>query len=290
MAYQLTKKDLRGTFEDSATIVAAKNPNPAVLEALLKRYFTHLESVPTGREDRALKQWSPNANTMGAIYGTYDSPLTVAIRANIPENVRALLAAGADPTGITLQDLSDYAVRFIRGRDAKTDMSSFALCPPREQILAVTEAKGITRQTQPLTQAEFDERSKGFPRFWTEPNVPGQRLRLSKALTGLDVAAGLGNENPFSLVRNAGADESASLSISDASRADFEDTKPSFMSTSSPVHEAIKAGQPEMLHKLLHVYGYSPNYCPVATPTAALPPLSFALLQCDPHDRTSGHV
>ncbi|OGE55258.1 hypothetical protein PENARI_c004G04314 [Penicillium arizonense] len=29
MAYQLTNKDLRGTFEDSVTIMAARNPNPA---------------------------------------------------------------------------------------------------------------------------------------------------------------------------------------------------------------------------------------------------------------------
>ena len=284
MAYQLTDKDLRGTFEDSATIVAARNPNPAVLEALLKHYFTNLESVPAGCVDPTLEIWSPNANSMGAIYGTYESPLTAAIRANVPENVRELLAAGADPTGITLNDLSDYAVRFIRGRDAKIDMSSFALCPPREQILAVAEAKGIAQQTQPLTQTELDERRKGFPRFWTEPNVPGQRLRLSKALTALEVAAGLGNENFFGLVRDAGADESAWLNTSEASRADFDDTKPSFISTSSPVHEAIEAGQPKMLHKLLHVYRYSPNYRPLATPTAALPPLSFALLRCDPHN------
>ncbi|KGO72619.1 hypothetical protein PEX1_058410 [Penicillium expansum] len=270
MAYQLTKKDLRGTFEDSATIVAAKNPNPAVLEALLKRYFTHLESVPTGREDRALKQWSPNANTMGAIYGTYDSPLTVAIRANIPENVRALLAAGADPTGITLQDLSDYAVRFIRGRDAKTDMSSFALCPPREQILAVTEAKGITRQTQPLTQAEFDERSKGFPRFWTEPNVPGQRLRLSKALTGLEVAAGLGNENPFSLVRNAGADESASL-MHLLQHPDLDQHLRSPIFGIHPLHLAVARHDPDLLSRL-----------PIPLPTAGTTALGLNLLHIAP--------
>ncbi|CAI7672718.1 unnamed protein product [Penicillium discolor] len=242
MAYRLTRKNLEGTFEDSATIVAARNPNPVVLEALLKHYFTHLESVPAGCVDRSLEAWSPNANTMGPIYGTYEYPLTAAIRANVPEDVRALLAVGADPTGTTLDDLSDYA------------------------------------QTQPLTQAELDERSKGFPRFWTEPNVPGQRLRLSKALTALEVAAGFGNEDLFR------ADESAWLSTSEATRAEFDDAKPSFISTSSPVHEAIQAGQPAMLHKLLHVYRYSPNYLPLATPTAALPPLSFALLRCDPHN------
>jgi hypothetical protein len=183
MSYQLTIDDLLGTDEDPASIRAARNSNPAVLEALLNHYFTHLQSVPAGRVDPTLEGWSPNANSIGAIYGTYESPLTAAIRANVPENAQALLAAGADSTGVTLDDLSDYAVRFICGRDAKTDMSSFARCPPRAQILAVAESKGITQQTQPLSRAELDERSKGFPRFWTEPNVSGQRLRLSKALT-----------------------------------------------------------------------------------------------------------
>ena len=103
-----------------------------------------------------------------------------------------------------------------------------------KQLLAVAEAKGIAQQTQPLIQAELDEQSKGFPRFRTEPNVSGQRLRLSKALTALEVAAGLGDENVFGLVRDAEADESAWLSTSEASRADFDDTKLSVISTSSP--------------------------------------------------------
>ncbi|KAJ5161898.1 hypothetical protein N7492_007290 [Penicillium capsulatum] len=281
MAYRLTREDLEGTFEDPAAVVAAWNPNPEVLKALLNLYFTELESVPPGRKDPTLEIWSPNANSPGAIYGTYESPLTAAIRANLPENVETLLAAGADPTGITLNYLSDYATRFIRGRDGKTDMSSFAMCPPRSRILAVAEGKGITQQLQPLTQAELDERGKGFPRFWTEPNLPGQRLRLSKALTALEVAAGLGRDDMFHRIREAGADESAWTSSSEASQLEFDETKPSFMSTSSPVHEAIANGQPVMLRKLLYEYHYSPNYRPLANPTVALPPLSFALARCD---------
>ncbi|KAJ5819756.1 hypothetical protein N7474_005347 [Penicillium riverlandense] len=124
--------------------------------------------------------------------GTYESPLTAAIRVNSSENVRMLLARGADPTGIHIRDLSDYSARFARGRDAKVDVSSFGLCPSRLHILEVAESKGITKQTQPLTQAELDERRTSFPRFWTEPNVPGLRLRMNKSNTALEVAASLG--------------------------------------------------------------------------------------------------
>lgn len=157
------------------------------------------------RDRGGLEYCSPNADITGAIHGVYESPLTRAIRADLPENVRALLAAGADPTGIRLSYLSDYSVRYIRGRDAKTDMSSFALCPPRDSILNVAAAKGIQNQTQPLTTAELQERRSGFPRFWTGPNLPGQRFRSTKALTALEVAAACGQEQMFDLIRDAGA-------------------------------------------------------------------------------------
>ncbi|KAB8233913.1 uncharacterized protein BDW43DRAFT_310909 [Aspergillus alliaceus] len=52
--------------------------------------------------------------------------------------------------------------------------------------------------------------------------------------------------------RDAGADETAWTSASEARRVDFDDTKPSFMSTPSPVHEANATSQPAMLHRLLY--------------------------------------
>ncbi|KAJ5462756.1 hypothetical protein N7475_007700 [Penicillium sp. IBT 31633x] len=281
MSYKLTRHDITPDFEDSAAIKAARNPNPAVLRALLN-YWESKRLVVLKRRNLELESCSPNANISGANYGTYDSPLTAAIRANLPENVQTLLAHGADPNGIHLRDISDYAVRFIRGRDAMTDMSSFGACPPRAQILAVAEGKGITEQIQPLTEAELGERRTGFPRFWTEPNVPGQRLRMNKGNTALEVAAGLGLEDLYALIRDAGADESAWIDAS--GQAKLDDTKPSSISITSPVNEAIASGQPAMLDKLLNTYNHSPNYRAMSAPTIALPPLSFALARCDPND------
>ncbi|PKY04609.1 hypothetical protein P168DRAFT_235468 [Aspergillus campestris IBT 28561] len=292
-SYQLTPDDLDISTEITPAIRAAQNPNPAVLQALLDYYTSELPHVAhlAPRDRGGLEQCSPNADITGAIDCVYESPLTAAIRADLPDNVRALLAAGADPTGIRLSYQSDYSVRFIRGRDAKTDMSSFALCPPRESILAVAAAKGIQHQTQPLTTAELDERRSGFPRFWTEPNLPGQRFRSTKALTALEVAAACGQEQMFDWIRDAGADESAwtqtqppNESVDDRLSGQ-EAAPPSSLSTSSPVHEAIAAGDLVMLRKLLHQHQYSPNYRPLtAAPTLALPPLSYALACCDPGD------
>jgi hypothetical protein len=291
-SYELTPDDLDTATEIPPAIRAARNPNPVVLLALLDCYGYELSHVAhlAPRDRGGLERCSPNANITGAIDCVYESPLTAAIRAGLPDNVRALLAAGADPAGIKLSYLSDYSVRFIRGRDAKIDTSSFAMCPPRESILAVAAAKGILHQTQPLTTAELDERHSGFPRFWTEPNLPGQRFRSTKALTALEVAAACGQEQMFDMIRDAGADESAWTEIQPSSESvedepSSQEANSSSMSTSSPVHEAITAGNRAMLHKLLHQCHYSPNYRPLAAaPTLSLPPLSHAWACCDPDD------
>ncbi|KAJ6033236.1 hypothetical protein N7444_011007 [Penicillium canescens] len=117
------------------------------------------------------------------------------------QNVRLLLGAGADPNGISLRNMEDYSVRFIRCRHLKNDVSSFGITSIRERYHSQT--------TCPLTQAELDERSHGFPRFWTEPNVPGQRLRMGRALTALAVTAKVGNLEIFDILRAARADKSA---------------------------------------------------------------------------------
>ena len=232
--------------EESAAIRAAGNPNPAVLRALLDYHKRKL---------RELAGCSPNANISDSNMGTYESSLTAAIRVNSLENVRMLLACGADPTGIHIWDLSGYSARFMRGRDAKVDVSSFGPCPSRLHILEVAKSKEITEQTQPLTQAELDERRTSFPRFWTEPNVSGQRLRMNKGNTALEVAASLGFEDLFALVREAGADESAWISTS--GQANFDDTKPSSLSITSPVHEAIEHGQHAMLERAQYISLFS---------------------------------
>ena len=289
MAYQLTEDDLDVDREwDSAPVRAARNPNPAVLEALMAYYQEGCSrwNQLSEKKRQVLQYYGPNEGVSGALWGTYESPLTAAIRAKSPRNVNLLLASGADCNGISANDLSDYSVRFIRGRDASIDVSSFSGCPPRAELLATAKAKGIESQMAPLTSAELDERRVGFPRFWTEPNVPGQRLRMDTALTSLEVAAQCGCEELFDILHTAGAEDSSWRASTETQEEDSLLEIPSgaslsTLSVSSPVHQAIASGHRSMLNKLFNTYNYCPNYRPLVAPTVALPPLSFAIARCD---------
>lgn len=216
------------------------------------------------------------------------SPIKAAIRAHLPHDLRLLLAVGAFPDGIDRISISDYSVRWVRGRHLRDDVSSFVMCKPRAIVLANAERKGIVHQLCPLTLEEIDERIHGFPRFWTEPNVPGQRLRMERALTALAVAAQVGDVECLDILRAAGADESAGVREVSLDEKQFQmdeaEWSLSYLSTSSPVHEAIAAGQQSMLRHLLSTCGYSPNYRPYAAPAVALPPLSYAIARCNLSD------
>ncbi|KAE8344992.1 hypothetical protein BDV24DRAFT_126073 [Aspergillus arachidicola] len=145
--------------------------------------------------------------------------------------------------------------------------------------------RGVEYQTAPLTPAELEERRPGFPRFWTEPNVPGQRLRMATALTSLEVAAQFGCEEIFEILYKAGAEDS-SWRVSTATQEDSLSEIPSeaplsALLVSSPMHQAIASGHRLMLDKILNTYNYYPDYRPLVTPTVALPPLFFAIARCD---------
>ena len=137
-----------------------------------------------------------------------------------------------------------------------------------------------------LTSVELDECRVGFPRFWTEPNVPGQRLRMDTALTSLEVAAQCGCEDLFDILHTADAEDSSWRAPTETQEEDSllevpSEAPLSKLSVSSPVHQAIASGHRSMLNKLFKTYNYCPNYRPLVAPTVALPPLSFAIARCD---------
>jgi ankyrin repeat protein len=287
--YQLTKDDLWDDPDQSTPFIrAAAKQDPALLEALLVHHAAlSAKNDMSPRERRHLRYLGPSGVLPTPANLT---PIIAATNARLPHNVRLLLAAGADPNGIELDHIGDTSVRFIRGRDIKDDINSTSPGASRVSRLIIARQKGISHQICPLTQKELDERASGFPRFWTEPNVPGQRLRSSfnKALTALEIAAKTGSLEIVDMLRAAGADESAWVREVSLDEKQFQiidvDWSVSFLSTSSPVHEAIAAGQQPMLRHLLSTCGYSPNYRPYAAPTVALPPLSYAIARCDLND------
>lgn len=201
---------------------------------------------------------------------------------------------GADPNGIKRSSMADYSVEWTRGCHFHFQLNLPRQRKYRVSVLETARKEGITHPVCPLTEAELDERRHGLSRFWTEPVVPGQGLRMPRPLTSLEVAAELGNTEMIDILRMAGAEESAwlktaaSVTEQDVGRLfdiyDEDNVPFSALSTSSPVHEAMAAGRVMMLRHLLDTCGYSPNYCPRAAPTVALPPLSYAISRCDLSD------
>lgn len=285
--YKLTADDLYDAGDDDTPIIrAAAKSNSMILEALLAHHASASAAENlTKREQSRLNRLGPSATVSGSGCLTFSSPIKSAIRAHLPHNVRLLLAAGATPDGIDRFWMSDYSVRWARGRHYRDDIKNYALCQPRAGALESAQRKGISNQLCPLTLEELDERRNGFPRFWTEPNVPGQRLRTERALTALEIAAQVGDVESLDILRAAGADESAwvqEVSLDESQfQVDDAEWPISYLSTSSPVHEALAAGQQCMLRHLLSVCGYSPNYRPYSAPTVALPPLSYVIARCN---------
>ncbi|KAL4869534.1 hypothetical protein BDV12DRAFT_167568 [Aspergillus spectabilis] len=291
--YQLTAEDLDDTIDDdNPAIRAARNPNSAVLEALLAYYKSRRNDKSLNEyEKRAITRCSPSATI--AIFSQFRSPIKAAISINSADNLRLLLAAGADPNGVLPWEAADYSVRFMRGRYHSDNFNSYANCDKRSIVLAKARQTGIVHPVCPLTEAELEDRRHWFSVFWSECIIPGQNLRMMSASTALEDASGLGRLELLDLLRSAGADESAWVHESESDDPelwDFDENAPvSVLSTSSPVHEALTFGQHAMLRHLLSTCGYSPNYRPRAVPTMALPPLSHILVRCDLKDKNVRH-
>lgn len=92
----LTASDLhdpRSEFFPPPLVRAAENPNPFILRALL-----------------LLKKWDPSK------WWDATTPLQTAIGARLIENVRLLLAHGADANGVPLFSIDSWSARFLRFR------------------------------------------------------------------------------------------------------------------------------------------------------------------------------
>lgn len=105
--YILTPEDVRrDPSADAREIWAARNPDSRVLRAILER------SQPPSRHPLGII--SNPANFFDAICRTLQTPLMVAIKSQLSDNVRVLLEHGADPIGYSLDTLTDYDQNFLR--------------------------------------------------------------------------------------------------------------------------------------------------------------------------------
>ncbi|KAL4970500.1 uncharacterized protein BDV14DRAFT_195187 [Aspergillus stella-maris] len=279
--YQLTAQDLDSFHQDTTPLIrAARNPNKAVLEILL----SHFEKLDKWRQTRILNHYQENIirginpNTTIMLDGTTVSPTNAAVRANLPDHARLLLAAGADPNGIRRVDLADYSIRWIRGRHFQDDNNNYGICEKRTWVPEnARDEKGITH---PVAYAA------GLTRVGGSGEVRNTKLVDMLRAAGAEESAWLQSVAAHETDAKVGTDEAEKERLFDIRH---ERGVPfSALSTTSPLHEAIGTGQVRMCWHLLSTCGYSPNYRPLAGPTVALPPLSYAIARChinDPHDQ-----
>ncbi|ODM15597.1 hypothetical protein SI65_08831 [Aspergillus cristatus] len=93
MPYKLTPDDLMTPIDETPAIRAARNPDPAFLDAILAHYrkkAANLADIPHS-EQTASEQLSPDAAVSGPICGIYEFPLTAAdLRSSNFARIRSL--------------------------------------------------------------------------------------------------------------------------------------------------------------------------------------------------------
>lgn len=254
-SYELTAADKEYLPPETAcshpVIRAATNPDIRVLAALLADpAFDPSASV------------SPNA---GAVFH-YDSALLAAIRSTLPANTSFLLSAGADPNGLPISILAQWAARYLRFRPYLPTTSTTR----RQDLIPVLPHP----QLCPPTDAEFAARRATRARFWAEPDFPPLATRLSPPLTALSAAAHAGDCATIDALLVHGADTAAW--IYPTSSMDPSDPGASYLATSTPLHAALDArSMPTVAHLLGK--GFSPTVIPPSAPTCGLSALMHTL-------------
>lgn len=229
-------------------------PNP-LIRAVRNRDITKLQSII------AWGKYDLSAENDGT------TPLIAALDAQLPQNAVLLLQHGADPNGPSYQRMLKLRARFRRFQT---------------QISKGTEELEIA----PLTKDEFDHRLGFRTPFWHNtryPPLPLKRFRMGRTALERCVSLLTESEEIIDLLIAAGADTSAWTRHYTSIPTNAPPI--SYLSPTSPLHEAIKAGHIPTIQHLLH-HGHSPSIFPLSNPNACLNALMSSLLINPPNLET----
>ncbi|KAG4442605.1 hypothetical protein IFR05_001935 [Cadophora sp. M221] len=277
----------------SPSMKAAQEPDPRFLKAVLElgknggldgdpdvtaawaKERPYLENRNPYGLDKLLDSSEFGANSIrwrGYLEGVgITSPLMVAIRARLPENIDTLLDAKADPDGIPLKVMEMYAALFLRFRPAvpPPEISDVAT---RDILLSLMDLP----QLSTLTREEVEDRFyEGVAPFWCEEGfVKANYFSHGESMPSLVEAARSGSIEIFDRLVAAGADRSFWM------KPRIEIPNPSTsssLSVSSPIHAALQIRNNEMLEHLLGM-GFDPNTMPLANPTRCFTPAMATII------------
>jgi ankyrin repeat protein len=282
----------------SPSMRAALDPDPGVLKAVLSDgynvYNERINKALASRRDTALSmlprapvfdfpvsdmssEFGPNSLRVmcGSKVGI-TTPLMEAIREGLPDNVSMLLEVGANPNGVPLQVMEDYAAFFLRFRpmiplftDEEGDLAS------RGELLKCMDLPQISSTTLEEVEDRFWD---GMAAFWCEEAfTPTTFYHHGESMPSLVEAARCGTVDMFDMLLEAGAD--ASFWMSPQFYVPHPPTESS-LSVSSPLHAALQNRDNEMLRHLLEI-GFDPNVMPLANPTRCFTPLMATVINSE---------
>lgn len=261
--YVLTPIDLDDTFSPPI-MRAASHHDPTVLMAIIKHGASLNERQRLARGLSCAPVWDS-----GSLCLYFDSPLLEAIRAGYPANVAILLKAEADPNGLSLAMLSRRSAQYLRFRRHKDHFTR------HEALRLIPESQSL-----PLSQKEVSMRRTTRARFWSSENFVTTSFDPCAVSTALETAAMTGSLEILDLILDAHPDVSKWLTDSSTCSIPIFPLE-SFLSTSTPIHAAIEAGNNDVLMYLLDK-GFNPNTLPLSTITQCISPLMATIVYCEP--------
>ena len=250
-------------------IRAASNPDTHVLKSLLSLNRYDLSA-----------EWEET------------SALQAAVQEGLHGNANILLSSGADPNGVSYQDMSRWSAKFAR------------FCSPlvyhRGDTRGKTLAKIALPQDVPLSSEELKDRQQStYPRFWAEatlhfprpfhlsgPCFPHPHILSSRRFSVVDIAAKKGDIRMIETLCEAGADTRAWKEHYSAMPSE---PTISFLSPSTPLDQAIDADQVDTVKYLLDK-GFLPDIFPLANITSCLNPVMASLTTNPPNLRIFSHI
>jgi ankyrin repeat protein len=288
----------------SPSMRAASHPDSGVLKAVLSHgnniYNERINADLAIRQQTALSML-PHApvfdfpvsdmpsefgpNSLRVVCGSkvgITTPLMEAIREGLADNASALLEAGANPNGVPLQVMEDYAAFFLRFRpmipsftDEEGDVAS------RDVLLKCMDLPQISSITLEEVEDRFFD---AMIPFWCEKAfTPTTFYHHGESMPSLVEAARCGSIDMFDMILEAGAD--ASFWMSPHFFVPDPPTESS-LSVSSPLHAALQVRDNDMLKHLLDIE-FDPNIMPLANPTRCFTPLMTTVIYSENFNRNA---
>lgn len=285
----------------SPSMRAASNPDQRILKAVLSEGFELYHHLSCSRRSLVRANYygkfenidhSPEILNYRSEYSCHalrsrgrsltgvTSPIMEAIRAKLPNNVKILLDAGANPNGLPYFIFNDYAALFLRFRPSIQPLKLGESDPAsRSTYLELMDLPQISS----LTREEVEDRYwEGMAPFWCEENFTDACFwPHGNTLHALVEAAKSGSIEIFDMLLEAGADTTF------WKKPQFYVPSPaseSALSISSPLHAAIANSNLPILWHLLEL-GFDPNTMALSNPTRCVTPLMATVISSDKFEK-----